>query len=361
MASVARSLHSCSQAWVYVSSSWNESSQPYPVTSSSGPVRNVQPAAFASRIDAMMRSRLPCGEWRTAGRRGTESCEARLRGACARTVRSIAHWFRLHVATRASGMAPVAFSLRLSSAPSTWQRGWTDSRKVSARSAPPARAVSRPRPNMVRRWQGELSVWSNSRQKYKSQGTFEAHLPPGVTLPSILEFDQPVSKEEVEMRAGTPVDITLSAESERYRKSLMAMETTFDNRKVLPARRTDDAPPSMLIIGMEIGPPLKLTLHVGGAEVELREAGEAKARHASNGASNGAGNGAASSNGAGNGANANVAPSVGVKRPRDDEHNKNNEGEREPRIDSEWLKGMDVEVKTNFFRLNVGDGLVVTQ
>ena len=254
-------------------------------------------------------------------------------------------------------MAPVAFSL--SSAPSTWQLD-ADSREKFRSSCTPW-AVSRPRPNMVRRWQGELSVWSNSRQKYKSQGTFEAHLPPGVTLPSILEFEQPVSKEEVEMRAGTPVDITLSAESGRYAKSLMAMKTTFAESKVLPARRTDDAPPSMLIIGMEIGPPLKLTLHVGGAEVELREVGEAEARHASNGASNGAGDGAASSNGAGNGANANVAPSVGVKRPRDDEHNKNNEGEREPRISSEWLKGMDVEVKTNFFRLDVGDGLVVTQ
>lgn len=60
-------------AWATVSSSKKWSSQPYPVISSSGPSLIIAPAALASAIDCLMLLKLQS--------------------------KSIAHWFKLHVAT----------------------------------------------------------------------------------------------------------------------------------------------------------------------------------------------------------------------------------------------------------------------
>uniref|UniRef100_A0A0A9A4H1 Uncharacterized protein n=1 Tax=Arundo donax TaxID=35708 RepID=A0A0A9A4H1_ARUDO len=62
---------SCSRKW---------SSQPYPVSSSSGPTRMAAPAALACAMDSLTLRRL--------------------------VSKSIAHWFRLQVATRSSLILP---------------------------------------------------------------------------------------------------------------------------------------------------------------------------------------------------------------------------------------------------------------
>lgn len=71
-----------SYAWASVSDSRKWSSQPYPVSSSSGPTRKTAPASLASRNDCLVRAKFPS--------------------------KSMAHWLRLQVATFTSLIVPHA-------------------------------------------------------------------------------------------------------------------------------------------------------------------------------------------------------------------------------------------------------------